>query len=77
MMNLLPESESSKEKSSTLIESTPDAKIDEKTDLLNLPLAQWVQPQNKRKIVSLETSTQKVISPVKLESVQSPTQRFV
>ncbi|KAL1813243.1 hypothetical protein ACET3Z_023308 [Daucus carota] len=71
------ESESSKEKSSTLIESTPDAKIDEKTDLLNLPLAQWVQPQNKRKIVSLETSTQKVISPVKLESVQSLTQSDV
>lgn len=75
MMNLLPESESSKEKSPTLIESTPDTKIDEKTD--NLPLAQWVQSQNKRKIVSLETSTQKVISPVKLESVTSPTQRFV
>lgn len=65
------ESAGSIEKSSSLIESSPDEKIDTKGDELDLPLAQWTRSQNKRRVVTSETSTQKVSSTAKLKPVIS------
>lgn len=64
------ESAGSIEKSSTLTEFSPDEKIDTKADELDLPLAQWTRSQNK-KVVTSETSTQKVSSIAKLKPVIS------
>ncbi|XP_074353329.1 uncharacterized protein LOC141692406 isoform X1 [Apium graveolens] len=65
------ESAGSIEKSSTLIGFSPDEKIDTEADELDLPLAQWTQSQNKRRVVSSETTTLKVSSNAKLKPVES------
>lgn len=77
MMNSLAESAGCIEKSSSLIEFSPDEKIDTKADELDLPLAQWTRSENKRRVVISETSTQKVSSNAKRKPVISWSTRFV
>lgn len=77
MLNSLPESAGSIEKSSTLIKFSPDEKIDTEADELDLPLAQWTQSHNKRRVATPQTSTQKVSSNAKIKPVISWSKRFV
>lgn len=80
MIDLLPESPSSKEELSTVTVASPDVTNATKVEILDLPLALWSESQNKRKgmsLDSLEIPALEVGSVAQIEAFQQQSSRFV